>query len=183
MSKTNDILSIAFGVVGLIGIGYAISAKSQLVKVSERLDKSIDDIANDMEFDIPEELINKAVEKAVQIEAKKAVEKATNETVSDVKRNIKTDVQRAVDREYDTIKETVLKELSSSASKIDVTRVRRDVEEAAKRAALDKFDDNLDDILEKFNENLDNTSKIYSSIREALANKPDNGKEYVIRLN
>ena len=61
--------------------------------------------------------------------------------------------------------------------------MRRDVEEAAKEAALEKFDDNLDDILEKFNDNLSNTSKIYSSIREAITRGVDGGKEFVVRLN
>ena len=181
--KNNNVINTVIGIAGLVGIGYALCARTKLAKVGERLDKGIEELANDMEFDIPEELVNKAIEKAVRIEVKKAVEKATNETVIDVKRSIRSDVQRAVDREYDTIKETVLKELSSSASKIDVSRVRRDVEEAAKEAALEKFDDNLDDILEKFNDNLENTSKIYSSIREAITKSSDSSKEFVVRLN
>lgn len=49
--------------------------------------------------------------------------------------------------------------------------------------ALEKFDDNLDDILEKFNDNLTNTSKIYSSIREAITKSSDSSKEFVVRLN
>ena len=89
----------------------------------------------------------------------------------------------AVDKEYDNLKDTVLKEITSSASKIDVSRVRRDVEEAAKEAALEKFDDNLDDILDKFNNNLLNTAKIYSSIRNAITKDSDSEKEFVVRLN
>ena len=89
----------------------------------------------------------------------------------------------AVNKEYETIKDSVLKEIKDSAAKIDVSRVRRDVEAAAKEAALEKFDDNLDDILEKFNDSLTSTSKIYSSIREAITRSSDSGKEFVVRLN
>ena len=179
----NDFINYLFGAAGLIGVGYGICAHTKLSKVSNRLDKSIDDLADGTDIDIPEELVNKAVEKAVQAEAKRAVERATNETISAMKKDIHAEVQREVNKEYDSIKNSVLKEITASASKIDAFKVRRDVEEAAKKAALDKFDDNLDDILEKFNENLDNTSRIYSSIRETLTKSSNSGKEFVVRLD
>lgn len=183
MSKNFDIINVLFGAVGLIGVGYAVCAHSKLAKVSDRLDKGIDEVANNMEFDIPEELINKAVERAVAIEAKKAVERATNESIATLKKDIHSEVTKEVNREYDELKSTVLKEITASAAKIDTARVRRDVEEAAKEAALEKFDDNLDDILEKFNESLSNTSKIYSSIRDAITKSSNSGKEFVVRLD
>lgn len=179
----NDFINYLFGAAGLIGIGYGLCAHTKLAKVSNRLNKSIDDLADNTEIDIPEELVNKAVEKAVQAEAKRAVERATNETISAMKKDIHAEVQKEVNKEYDSIKDSVLKEITVSASKIDVAKIRRDVEEAAKEAALDKFDDNLDDILEKFNENLDNTSRIYSSIRETLTKSSNSGKEFVVRLD
>lgn len=183
MVKHDELVGFLIGLAGLVGIGYAIGTHTKLAKVSERLDKGIDELADDMEFDIPEELINKAVEKAVQVEAKKAVERATNETVTAVKKDVRFEVEQAVDKEYERIKDTVLKELTASAAKIDVSRVRRDVEEAAKETAMEKFDDNLDDILEKFNDSLDNTIKIYSSIREAITRGSNSGKEFVVRLD
>lgn len=182
MIRNNELVSILIGIAGLIGVGYAIGTHTKLAKVSERLDKSIDDLADNTEIDIPDELINRAVEKAVQTEARKAVERATNETVATVKKDIRFEVEQAVDKEYERIKDVILKELTTSASKIDVSRVRRDVEEAAKKAALEKFDDNLDDILEKFNESLDNTTKIYSSIREAITKDSTSGKQFVVTL-
>ena len=179
MSKNFISSDFLFGVcgcvVGLIGVGYAVGTHTKLSKISERLNNSIDDLADNMEIDIPEEMVNKAIENAVKIESKRAVEKATNETISALKKEIRSEVQTAVNKEYETIKD--------SAAKIDVSRVRRDVEAAAKEAALEKFDDNLDDILEKFNDSLTSTSKIYSSIREAITRSSDSGKEFVVRLN
>jgi len=187
MSKRFISSDYLFGVcgciAGLLGVGYAIGTHTKLSKISERLNKSIDDLADNMEIDIPEELVNKAIDEAVKVSSKKAVEKATNESISALKKEIKSEVRNAVDKEYETLKDSVLKEIAVSAGKIDVSRVRRDVEEAAKEAALEKFDDNLDDILEKFNNSLDNTSKIYSSIREAITKSSDSGKEFVVRLN
>lgn len=183
MSKNNDIINILIGIAGLVGIGYAIGTHTKLARVSERLDKGIDELANNMEIDISEDLVDKAVEKAVQAEAERAVESATRESIAALKREIHAQVLTAVNSEYDNLKDSVLKEITNEAAKIDASRVRRDVEKAAKEAALKKFDDNLDDILEKFNDSLDNTSRIYSSIREAITKSSDSGKGYVVRLN
>lgn len=179
----NDVFSIIFGIAGLVGIGYAIGTHTKMAKISERLDRSINDLADNVEFDIPEKLVDKAIEEAAKNEARRAVEIATRETVEQVKNDIHTKVQREVDKEYDNIKESVLKEITVSASKIDASKVRKDVEEAAKKTALDKFDDNLDDILEKFNKDLENTSKIYGSIREALTKDSSSSKGFVVRLD
>lgn len=182
-TNNNEIINVCIGIAGLVGVGYAIGTHTKLAKVSARLDKSIDEIADGTEIDIPEELVNKAVEKAVQTESRKAVERAANEAVTTIKRDIHAQIQKEIDAEYERIKETVLKEITASASKIDVSRVRREVEKAAKEAALKKFDDNLDDILEKFNDSLDNTTKIYSSIREAITRGSNSNKEFVVRLD
>ena len=179
----NDVFGILFGFAGLVGIGYAIGTHNKMAKISERLDRSINDLADNVEFDIPEKLIDKAVEEAAKNEARRAVEAATRETINQVKNDIHTKVQREVDKEYDSIKDSVLKEITVSASKIDASKVRKDVEEAAKKAALEKFDNNLDDILKKFNNDLDNTSKIYSSIREALTKDSSSSKGFVVRLD
>lgn len=179
----NDVFGILFGVAGLVGIGYAISTHTKMAKISERLDLSINDLADNMEIDIPEKLIDKAIEEAAKNEARRAVEEATKEVANQIKNDIHAKVQKEVDKEYDSIKESVLKEITVSASKIDASKVRKDVEEAAKKTALDKFDDNLDDILEKFNKDLDNTSKIYGSIREALTKNSSSSKGFVVRLD
>lgn len=183
MRNSNDIFCILFGIAGLVGIGYAVGTHTKLSKVSERLEKGIDDIANDMEFDIPEELVNMAINKAVQTEAKKAVELTARESISELKREIHSQVFTAINNEYGNLKDSVLKEITTEAAKIDVSRVRRDVEKSAEEAALRKFNDNLDDILEKFNDSLDSTSRIYSSIRDAMTKRSDSGKEFVVRLN
>lgn len=182
MAKNNDIINTLIGIASVVAIGYAIGTHTKLAKVSERLDKSIDLLADDMEIDISEDLVNKAVEKAVQAEAKRAVELATRESITTLKREIHSQVLTAVNTEYDNLKDSVLEEITTEAAKIDASRVRRDVEKAAKEAAIKKFDDNLDDILEKFNDSLDNTSRIYSSIREAITKSSDSGKEFVVRI-
>lgn len=180
-SKDNFMTTLGFA-VGLLGVGYGIAMHTKVSKISERLDKSIDELAGGMEIDIPKALVDQAVERAVAAEAKTAVARATGEVIGEMKRDIRDKVTLAVDKEYDAIKDKVLQEATEAASKIDVARVRRDVEQAAERAAQEKFDDNLDEILRKFNENLSNTSRIYSSIAGAMVKPTDAGKELVFRV-
>ena len=180
-SYTKDAIVGTLGLVaGILGVGYALGCRSKLAKVSERLDRSINDLANNTEIDIPKDLVDRAVEKAVAAEAKRAVEKATNDALAELKKDIQRKVSVAVDEEYESIKDIVLKKATDEAAKIDSARVRKDIEKAVYNASVDKFNDTLDDALGKFNDNLNNLSKIYSSMAGVATRNPD--KELVFKL-
>lgn len=180
MNKFDGIVGLLGVTAGLIGVGFALGTHSKMARISEKLDRSIEELANDMPVDIPDDMIERAVEKAVAAEVKQAVSKATDVVIVDVRRDIHKQVSDAVESEYSNIKGTVLEELTAEAAKIDVKRVRSDIERAAKERVMEKFDDDLDDILEKFNDQLENTSKIYSSIADTLSKV--NNRETVVRL-
>lgn len=182
----NSTLDAIIKVVGLVGIGYGLAMHTKLAKVSARLDQSIDSLADNMEIDIPDEMVNKAVEKAVVSATKNAANTAANNALAEIKRDIHNKVSAAVEKEYDTIKDKVLSQATVSASKINVDRVRAEVEAAAKKAALEKFDANLDGIVKQFIDNLNNSAKIYSAIQSALnpstATSANTGREFVVRV-
>lgn len=182
MSKHDNFVGLLGVAFGLVGFGYAMGAHSKMAKISEKLERSIDDLAGNTPIDIPNGMIERAVEKAVALEAKQAVSKATDAAIVAVKRDIHKQVTDAVESEYSNIKGTVLEELVTEASKIDAKRVRADVERAAKEIALEKFDDNLDDILQKKNEELENAIKIYKAVADAVAPTRSNDNEVVLRL-
>ena len=182
MSKHDNFVGMLGVTFGLIGIGYAMGTRSKMAKISDKLDRSIEDLANDVPIDIPSSMIERAVEKAVASEAKQAVSKATDAAIVAVKRDIHKQVTDAVESEYSNIKDTVLGELVTEAAKIDAKRVRADVERAARERALEKFDDNLDDILQKHNDELENVTKIYKAIADAVAPAKSNDNEVVLRL-
>lgn len=167
---------------GLVGVGYAISTHTKLTKISERLDKSIDELADSMEIDIPKEIIDKAVDKAITEETRRAATKAANDAVSEIKRDIRATVSAAVEKEYDSIKIEVLREITDAASKIDIDKVHKDVAKAAEKMVLDKFEDNLDDQVQKFNDQLNSVARIYSSVVGSTAKSTTPSKEFVIKL-
>ncbi len=185
-NSNNSTFNTILTILGIAGIGYGLAMHTKLAKVSTRLDQSIDSLADNMEIDIPDEMVNKAVEKAVATAAKNVANIAANNALAEIKRDIHSKVSTAIEREYDSIKGKVLAEATVAASKINVDRVRRDVEKAAEKMATEKFEANLDGIVKKFTDNLDNSAKIYSAIQSALnpaATAPVNtGREFVVRV-
>ena len=181
-NKFDGIIGFVGIAFGLIGVGYALGTHSKMTKISDNLERSIDDLASDVPVDIPNDMIERAVERAVAYEVKQAVCKVTDKVKHDVEYDMHKQVSDAIEQEYSNIKEVVLKNATDEAAKIDVKRVRYDVEKAAKEKALEKFDDNLDDILENFNDQLKNTSKIYSSIADSVTKYKSNDGGTVLRI-
>lgn len=182
MGKNDQLFGVLGIAVGLIGVGYAVGTHTKMAKICEKLECSIDDLAGNTTVDIPDCMVQRAIEKAVAAEVKNAVGKATDAAMAEVKRDVHKQVSDAVEAEYTDLKSTVLSELTVEAAKIDVKRVREDVERAAKKMALEKFDDNLDKILEDFSEQLKNTSRIYTSIADTMSGYKVPGRETVLRI-
>ena len=191
MNKYDSFVGLLGITVGLVGIGYAVGTHSKMAKISENLDRSIEELASQTPINIPDSMIERAVEKAVAYEVKQAATKAADTAIAEIKRDIHKQVSDAVDSEYSNIKGTVLKELTDEASKIDVVRVRNDVEKAAKQHALEKFDAKLDYIVDEFKEkvedyvedckdNLAVVNKVYKTFADAMT--PNSTKETVLRI-
>lgn len=179
-STFDMIIGVSLSMVGLVGVGYAIGTKSKMNKICEKLDTSIDNLASDININIPDAMIDKAVKKAIKNKTEEAVDYAVSEVTKDFKNDIHTRVSTAVESEYLNIKDKVLDEITNRVADIDEKRLRNDVYSAAKAKAIEKFDDNLDDILEKFNNDLENVSKIYKSIANTFTK--NDGKEMTFRI-
>ena len=182
MSKYDGVVGVLGVAAGLVGIGFAWGTHTKMAKISEKLDRSIEDLAGNTPVDIPNDMIERAVEKAVEAHVKQAVKEATDVVVGDAKKDIHRQVRDVVESEYSDIKDKVLETVVTEAAKIDVKRVRADVEKAAKAHALEKFDDNLDDILAKHNSELENVTKIYKAIADAMTPVKNDDREVVLRL-
>ena len=183
MSKFDNVAGLFGAAIGMVGIGYALSTHSKMAKISDKLDLAIKDLADKTPVDISDSMVERATEKAIAYEVKQAVGKVTDVVLKDVKRDIHKQVSDAVESEYSDIKDIVLAEVTNEAAKIDVKRVRADVERAAKDAVLEKLDDNMDDILESFNDQLKNTSRIYNSIADTMGKYKYSEGGTVLRIN
>lgn len=179
MNKSN-----MFGVVG-IGVGaacicYSAYISRKMNKLCNVLDTSVANIADKTEVDVSPAIVNRAIECSVDLAVGKAIRAATDEVISDIKFDMRKEVKTAVSSEYETIKKEVVGEVSKQVAILDMSKLKNEVREAAKEKVLEKFDGNLQDLLDDFNTNLQSVSKIYSSIADTLGKRES--KETVLKL-
>lgn len=171
-----ELNSLGIATLGAIAVGsvcafiYSAVNGHRLKKVCEKLDKTVDDIAesDDIEVDISSELVNMALEKAVKRETEYAVARATKEVKDEIKRDISDKVQREVNAQYNDIKSEVAREVKEKVGRIDINEIKKKVIADAKEAALDKFQNDLDDVLDDFSDKLESISNIYSKIEKRI---------------
>ena len=168
-------------ILGCVGFGYAIGARRKMHDICDKLDTTIDSMSKDMEFDIPQAMIDQAVDKAIDREVGRMVRIASDEVTADAKRNICKAVNTTVVSIYSEIKDSVSKEVGRQVSRIDMDDLSRSVKKEAEQKIVEKFDGNLDDLLDKFNSNLNNVSKIYNSMSNAMCR--NNEKEMTFRIS
>lgn len=172
-------------VAGFAGVGYAVGVHTKMKDVCTKIDKSIDEIADEIEIkNIPEKLVDKAIDKAVEREVEREVTKAIDKAIREVKYDIHREVERTVKNEYADIKTRVSDEVSRSVSNLDMKELEKEIVKKAQAEVVRKFDNSLDDLLNKFNDNLKNTSRIYSSMANAITGCAcNNDRGISLRLN
>lgn len=165
------ILGCIGGAVGLFGIGYAVYNSCKVNTVCEKLNSSIDEMAEDIEIDIPEAMVESAVKKSVDREVRRAISMATEKIVKNIKLDIHDQIKTAVDTSYSDLKDKVSIEISKQVANIDIKEIKDSIRTKAEEKILERFDGDLDDLLEKHNRELDRVNKIYKSIADSMASK------------
>ena len=177
-SKFWSIVGVAAGIVGL---GYAIKSLDKINQIKDVVDRATNELSDNIHVDVSEALIERAVNKVASEQVSTMVVKATNEIKHTICADIRSKVDHAVSEAYSDIKKSVSEEISKQVGKVSIDGIRNEVIERAKEAAAEKFDEELDEILEKFNGDLNNVSKIYRSIANTFT-RPENDKGFTFRL-
>ena len=164
---------ISAGIV--VGAGFVFGSSIYLLFKMNKLVKVVnattDTLADGLEIDVPESMIKYAVEKAVNREVKAEVEKIGYDIRRESKDSIKKQVSVSVDEAKSGIKSSVETEIKKQLFDLDITDMKREVKAEAKQKVMDKFEGDLDSILEDFNKNLENVTKIYDSIATSVSKK------------
>lgn len=176
---SSDLAIAMIGIVaGMLGVGYAIGQKKKLDDISDKVDKSIEELSADIKVDLSDTFIKRAVDRAVDRETAFAVRRAVDKVVKDIEENIDRQVKNAVSVVYSDTRKAVVDETAKKVSQIDIQVLRNEVVKQAKDQVAQKFDGSLNGILEDFNRDLNHVSKIYQSIAQSFPN----GKELKISL-
>lgn len=95
MNKFDGIIGVAGAAIGLIGIGYAFATHSKMAKISENLDRSIDELASRMPVDIPDNMVECAVEAEYSDIKAVVLKELTDEATKIDAKRVRADVERA----------------------------------------------------------------------------------------
>lgn len=182
----NSYFDIAIGVIGLaasvFGIGYAFGQRKKLNDISEKINKSVDELSANIDVDIKAAVVERAVTKAIERETNLAASRATTNVMNAIESDISSQVRKAVNDTYQDIRKSVVEETAKKVEKIDISALKKEVVEKAKEAAADKFDDSLDSVLEEFKDNLGNVSRIYQSIANVFPSSTAGNKGITFSL-
>jgi len=173
-------LGIVGIIIGAASIGYSYYIHRKVDKTNDIIEKSVDEISKNMNITVSDEMINRALDKAVNKEVIKAVNTVSYDITENMRRDIRGQVKTAVADSYTNIRESVSKEVSRNVATLDMELLKKQVREDAKKAVLDKFDDNLDSLLKDFNQNLNNAYNMYSKMADSMVKSQ---QETIFRIN
>ena len=158
-------------VMGVGALAYSLYNDIRIDRIAKNINVSVKELSDRTNFHVTEAMVEQAVEKAVERATSRAVVDAKYRAEKKIEAEVHKQVKDALDGLYSDFKKSVQAEMVKQASAINMRELRDDVVAKAKEAAIEKFEDNLDDILDKFNSELNNVSKIYNSIADNFTKK------------
>ena len=157
------IVAVGTMVTGIVGVDIY-----QNRQIAKKVDMSVKELKSATRQDINDGLIRKAVEEAANSAINDYIRDVKTEVISQARRSLDDEARRAVREASVQIQKEVSDRVSTEASLIDMSSLKKSAREKAEQKILDKFDGNLEDLLSKFNDNLSNVQKIYGGIADAI---------------
>lgn len=160
------------GLAGIvIAIGYAGFVHYKMHKINNIIEETIDEVTDTIHVDIAPTIIKEATDRAIDREVNQAIRTVSYEVTQKIRKDMQMEVRLAVSETYSNTRKSVSDEVAKQVSKLDINLLQADVKKKATQLVMDKFQADLDSLLQDFNDNLKNVSKIYESIAESMSNK------------
>lgn len=140
----NSTLIKIFGGLLTAGVGYCVI---RVTDTAHKIDQSIRDVQSKTSIDISNAIVDKAVKAAAEAKAKEMTEQAVRTIKYDIEEDIRKKVSARVTAEENKIKEQVSSEIAEQIIKIDGESFREKVKSAAKDKMIDKFQKDLDELI------------------------------------
>lgn len=177
MENYNSIIKKGCIVTALVAVGYAfyISCKADSVmrKYNSAVEKAADELSLSKE-DISDELKTQAVQEAVE----KVANDVTRSLSYDIKREAKSlingHVETLVKEESEPIKKEIRKKLEREVNSINLEDIKDDIISKAAYNAEEKFENELDGIIQKHTDKLEEMTRVYTSIADMMTNHMSN---------
>ena len=166
----NNIYKIAITASVGLGVGFGLKLYSDDLKKKEAYRREqVRLLANGVEIKVDKDIVDEAISTTVERVVTHEVKAACNTAVYKVRSDISKDVKSTIDSVYSDIENDVKKEIERQIKNLDIAEAKKEVIKKAKERAAEKFEEDLDELLDKYNRDLDNITKIYSSIAKSVS--------------
>ena len=169
------VLMAASAITTCAATGAAVYSAVKAKKLEEKLNETTDVVAGGIDIKLPEDILKAAVDKSVDRTVEEYAKSVSADLRSTMSETIKKDVNAVVGMEFEKVRPQVKEQLSKRIGSLNITSIKEDLIEEAKKAAKEKFESDLDKVLEDYSDNLANVSKIYQSIADQMKPARDAG--------
>lgn len=174
--------------IGVLGAG-CVAGGISVARTNKRLRDigvTVRDIREKTNVEIAQSLVDKAVREAVEKKSASAVSRAVEEVKYDIQRTtrdvIEARTKETIEQMESECRGRVADTLRQKAENVDISALRKDVRDDARKAVAERFNGELSDILEEFNGNLQSVSRIYSSIAGTIAGQDQKNKNITFKV-
>lgn len=162
--KNSTIAAIA----GAGAVAFAVYIAKKCNDICAKLGKSLEEIDKATPVEVAQSAINEAVERAVKLRVDEAVRDVAKTAVDGIRSDITKEAKHEVELAYSDVRGDVKDALMRQIGDVNISRVREEVIDNAKKEAARKFDSDLQGVLNQYNDKLASTVKIYSSIANSM---------------
>lgn len=174
--------------IGVLGAG-CVAGGIGVARTNKRLRDigvTVRDIREKTNVEIAQSLVDKAVREAVEKKSATAVSRAVEDVKYDIQRTtrdaIEARTKETIEQMESECRGRVADTLRQKAENVDISALRKDVRDDARKAVAERFNGELSDILEEFNGNLQSVSRIYSSIAGTIAGQDQKSKNITFKV-
>lgn len=169
----------AFGTALLAALGVDIYEHQ---KVAKKIDTAAGNLKAASVKEIQDGIVEKAVKSAADEKVAAYMRGLHNQVMDEANTELSKAAKKAVEDASAEVKVKVGEKISEEAAKIDISELKKSARDKAEAKILEKFDGNLEDLLEKFNDNLGNIQKIYGGIADAISKTNEQNKCFKFTL-
>ena len=148
MTSTDGIIAMGMTILAMFGVGYLVNKEQRMDKLAKSVGMTVKEIRDANDIEIREAVVNKAITEAVN--------RSVNSHMSSMSQDIYQNASRTL---RDKIANVVNDEVQ--VNRVDISQIKRNIEDSVKEKILEKLDDKLDELVDGITDDYSDKHKVY----------------------
>lgn len=161
MTSTDGVIAMSMTILAMFGVGYLVNKEQRMDKLAKSVGMTVKEIRDANDIEIREAVVNKAVTDAVNRSVNAHMNSMSQDIYSQAGRTLRDKIASVVNDEVSRIRTTVQDRVYGQVNKVDISSIRRDIENSVKEKILEKLDDKLDELVDDITDDYSDKHKVY----------------------